>query len=74
MFVDQEAPILTPDISGEDYKQSSFINPFTSDSAKYKIDKFSKVTIWVKLKNNHHHSKVLLDGFPMNGHTLEFYP
>ena len=48
------------------------INPFTSDSAKSKIDKFSKITNWVKLKNKQHHSKVLLNSFPMNGRTLGF--
>ena len=47
-------------------------NSFNRDSAKYQIDKFSKVTNWVKLKNKQPHSKVLLNSFPMNGHTLGF--
>ena len=44
----------------------------SSDSAKSKIPKFSKVRNWVKLNNKLHHSKVLLIGFSMSGHTLEF--
>ena len=35
---------------------------------------FSKLTNWVQLKNKHHHSKVLLNSFPMNGHTLGLCP
>ena len=50
-------------------------NPFTPDSAESKIiDKFPKIPKWVKLKNKQHHSKVLLNSFPMNGHTLGFCP
>ena len=49
-------------------------NPLTPDSAKSKTDKFSKITIWVKLKSKQSHSKVLLNSFPMNGHTLGFCP
>ena len=30
------------------------INPLTPDSAKSKIDKFSKIANWVKLKNKQH--------------------
>ena len=30
-------------------------NPFTPDSAKSKIDKFSKINSWVKLKNKQQH-------------------
>ena len=48
---------------------------FTSDRAESKIDKFSKITNWVKLKNKQHHSKLQLNSLmPMNGHTLGFYP
>ena len=49
-----------------------YFNPFTSDSAKSKIDKCSKITNCFKLKNKHHQSKPLLNSFPMNGHTLGF--
>ena len=35
-----------------------------------KIDKFSKITNWIKLKNKQHQSKVLLNSFLMNGDTL----
>ena len=35
-------------------------NPFTPDSAKSKMDKFSKITNWTKLKNKQYHRKVLL--------------
>ena len=45
------------------------INPFTLGSAKSKIDKIKK---WVKLNNKQNHSQVLLNGFPMNDHTLGF--
>ena len=45
--------------------------PFTPGSAKSTIDKCSKITNWVKLKNKHQ-SKVLLNSFPMNGVTLGF--
>ena len=38
-------------------------NPFIPDSAMYIIDKFSKIT------NKQHQSKVLVNSFPMNGHT-----
>ena len=45
-------------------------SPFTPDSVKSKTDKFSKITIWVNLKNKQQlHSKVLLNSFPVNGHT-----
>ena len=47
-------------------------NPFSPDSANSQIDKFSKNTNWEKSKTKQHHSKVLLNSFPMNGHTLEF--
>ena len=45
------------------------VYPFTPDSDKCKLDKFSKRTNWVKLKNKQHHSKVLLNSFPINGHV-----
>ena len=45
--------------------------PFTPDSAKSKIDKFSKITNWVKLETLQLHNKVLLSGFPMNGLSTE---
>ena len=41
---------------------------------KSKVDKFSKITNWVKLKNKRYHSKVLLNSFPTNGHTVGFCP
>ena len=47
---------------------------FTPDSAKSKIVKFSKITNWGRSKNKEHHSKVLLDGFPINGYTLGVCP
>ena len=54
--------------------QYSNLNFLTSDSAKSKIDKSSKITNWVKLKkknnNKEHHSKALLNSFPMNGHRV----
>ena len=47
------------------------------EGVKSKLDNFSKSTNWVKsLKKkpskHQHHSKVLLNSFPMNGHTLGF--
>ena len=51
------------------------VTPFTHDSAKSKIDQFSQITNWVKFTSKQHHSKVLLNSFPMNGHTLlVFWP
>ena len=50
------------------------IMPFTSNSAKCKVDKFSKIRNRVKLNNKQHHSKVLLNSFPMNCHILVFCP
>ena len=47
------------------------VNPFTPESAKSIIDKFSKIKNWIKLKNKQHHCKVLLNGFPTNGDILE---
>ena len=47
------------------------VHLFTPDSARSKIDKFSKTTNMVKLINKQYHSKVLLISFPMNGHTLK---
>ena len=46
---------------------------FTPDSAKSKIDQFSQITNWVKVKNKQDSksSKVLLNSFP-NGFTLGF--
>ena len=52
------------------YDLSSDLFPFTLDNTKSKTDKFSKISNWGKLKNKH--SKVLLNSFPMNGHTLGF--
>ena len=49
-------------------------NPFTPDSAKSIIDRFSKITNWRKLQNKQQHSKVLLNSFLMNGHTLGVCP
>ena len=49
-----------------------FFNPFTPDSAMSKIDQFSKITNWVKLKTKQHHSKVLPNSFQTNGHALGF--
>ena len=45
----------------------SQFNPFTPDCAKSKIDTFF---LNYKLSNieKQHHSKVLLNGFPRNGH------
>ena len=48
---------------------SGKLSPFTPDSAESKIDKFSEITNWVKLKNKQHRSKVPLNSFPVNGHT-----
>ena len=48
------------------------INTSTPDGAKSKMFKFFKITNWVKLKNKQHNSKVLLNSFPINGHTLAF--
>ena len=50
------------------------INGFNPDSAKSKIDKVPKIVNWVKLKNKQHHSKLMLNRFPMNGHTFGFCP
>ena len=47
----------------------NMLNPFTPAKSKIIIDKFSKITNWEKLRNKQHHSEVLLNGFPMNGHT-----
>ena len=44
--------------------------PFTSDSAKSKFDKFSKITNWVKMNNKQYHGIVLLNSFPMNFRVL----
>ena len=45
--------------------------PFTSESVKSKIDKFSQITYWSKLKNNQHHRKVPLNNFSMKGHRVK---
>ena len=50
------------------------LNPFPPDSAKSKIDKFPKITNWIKLTNTQHHSEVLLNSFSMNGRTSIFCP
>ena len=47
-------------------------NPLTPDSAQSKINKLSKIANRIKSINKQHHSKVLLNSFPMNGHTLGF--
>ena len=52
-------------ITGSKMDVPEFFNPFTFHRAKSKIDKCSKITNWVKLKNKQHHSKVLLNSFPM---------
>ena len=57
-----------------DSKYLEGFNLFIGDSAKFKIDKFSQITNWAKLKSKQHHSTVLLNSFPMNGHTLGFCP
>ena len=44
-------------------------NYFTPVNAKSKIDKISKITNWVKLKDKQQQSKALLNGFSINGHT-----
>ena len=49
-------------------------NPFTPDSAKSKTDQFSKIENSNWGTNKQHHNKVLLDSFPMNGHTQGFCP
>ena len=46
--------------------------PFTPNSAESNIDKISKITNWVK--NKQQHIKVPPNSFPMNGHTLGFCP
>ena len=56
------------------FHELQFFNPFTPDSGKFKIDKFPKMSNLVKLKNRQYLSKVLLNSFRMNGHTLEFCP
>ena len=50
------------------------LNPFTPDRANSKIDKFCQNYKLgkIKKKNRQHHSKVLLNNFPINGHTLGF--
>ena len=50
------------------------INHFTLDIAKSKIDKFSNIANWQKLTNKQIHCKVVLNSFPVNGHTLGFFP
>ena len=32
------------------------LNPFTPDSAKYKIDTFFKIANWIKLETKRHHN------------------
>ena len=38
------------------------------------IDKYFIITNWVKLESTQHHRKVLLNSFPLNGHTLGCCP
>ena len=42
-----------------------YINAFTPDSVKSKIDKFSEITNWMNLTNEQHLSKILLNSFPI---------
>ena len=49
-------------------------NPLAPDSAKSTTGKIFNLTKWAKLKNKQHHSKVLVNNFPMNDHTLGFCP
>ena len=35
-------------------------NPFTAETAKSKVDKFPKITSWVKVRNNQLQSELLL--------------
>ena len=44
-------------------------NPLTPDSAESKLRNFPRIASRIELK-----SKVLLNSFPMNGHTLGFCP
>ena len=46
----------------KEVKHNTFLNRST-------IHKFSKIANWVKLENKQHHSNVLLNCFPMNGHV-----
>ena len=39
-----------------------------------KLINVSKITNWINLKTQQFQSKVLLNSFPMNGHTLGFCP
>ena len=50
---------------------NSATNHFIPNSSKSKIDKFSKITIWVKLKSKLLHCKELLKNFSKNSNTLE---
>ena len=50
-------------------REVDFIQPFTSNSAKFKIHKLSKITTWVTMKKKQHQSNILLNSFPTNGHT-----
>ena len=52
---------------GHSKDRRKFLNPFTPNTAKSKVDN------WLKLKNKQHRSKVLLNSFPMNGRTLGFF-
>ena len=52
------------------YTESDFLESIiylsTADS-----DNFPKITNYVQLKNKQHHSKILLNNFPMKGHTMQ---
>ena len=56
------------------YTNNVNINPFTSHSAKSKIDKFSKITNWVKINCKTNSTTVLRNSFPMNGRTWGLCP
>ena len=47
---------------------------FPPATAKPKLKNFPQIRNWVQLKNKQHHSKVMLNSFPTNGHTLGFCP
>ena len=48
------------------------VNPLAPGSAKPKMDKFSKLTNWVKLKK--YHIKLPFNSFLMKGHTWGLCP
>ena len=50
------------------------INAFSPDRAKCKHEIFQNFKLGKTENKKQHHSKVLLNSFPMNGHTLGFCP